>query len=99
MATAGLIPFAATFGKMNEWNGATSRTFFCTPTRKRVSNSAALKTEYRKSQANGVELVHESILSHYTYFGGLLARAPCGRIGSYPEAYSLQVMGLQPTCV
>lgn len=41
-----------------------------------LDGSAALNTEYRKAQANGLELVNEAILSRYTSFGRLLAQIP-----------------------
>jgi SAM-dependent methyltransferase len=41
-----------------------------------LDHSAALATEYRKAQANCLELVNETILSRYTSFGRLLAKLP-----------------------
>ena len=45
-----------------------------------LSNSSSLEAEYRKAQTNRVELVHESILSPYTYFSGLLAQLPAAAL-------------------
>ena len=41
-----------------------------------INGSASLASEYRKAQANSIELVYEPILSRYTSFSRLLAQLP-----------------------
>ena len=49
---------------------------------KALSKSTALESEYQKAQHSRVELLHESILTPYTYFSGLLTRLPAAALSA-----------------